>query len=353
MEVTMSKLEMTIADLRRRDRAYAYFGILGMAVGSLTLWELVLGREAFLDILGRYFVFFGPVLLGMIILAIYAVSYAVTQRIQDPALLFLATATVPYVIFGLNNIFFIYDPWVAPNDVVEVASLAYSAVSVGLAANWFFLHRHGFKPVSGIQNKESSMGCLSCGYDNLSEARFCGNCGAALAVTDDAPLVATMPRALTAGPELLAEPKGFWIRFVAWIIDGFFLMLLWWVLITFTFLPHYIDLPHYMDYPPIRIYFWLFTGVYFWLFTGLKGQTPGKMVVGIKVVDRHGNVPGLGRAAIREILGKTVSAIVLLLGFLWVIWDEKKQGWHDKIAGTSVIGSREKEARPWWNARIA
>jgi uncharacterized RDD family membrane protein YckC len=79
--------------------------------------------------------------------------------------------------------------------------------------------------------------------------------------------------------------------------------------------------------------YWL----YHWLFIGLAGRTLGKMVVGIKVTNAQGDRPGLGVAALREILGKTLSALVFCLGFLWIAWDEKKQGWHDRIAGTYVV----------------
>ena len=77
--------------------------------------------------------------------------------------------------------------------------------------------------------------------------------------------------------------------------------------------------------------------LYYWLFTGLKGQTLGKMAVGIRVVNAEGSVPGLGMAALREIPGKIVSSIVICLGFFWIIWDVRKQGWHDKIAKTYVV----------------
>ena len=73
---------------------------------------------------------------------------------------------------------------------------------------------------------------------------------------------------------------------------------------------------------------------------GIKGQTLGKMALGIKVIKRNGQALGLGQAALREVVGKFVSFIALCLGFLWVAWDPKKQGWHDKIAGTEVIKVR-------------
>ena len=39
----------------------------------------------------------------------------------------------------------------------------------------------------------------------------------------------------------------------------------------------------------------------------------------------------------REVVGKFISGLVLNLGYLWVIWDGQKQGWHDKIADTYVV----------------
>ena len=61
------------------------------------------------------------------------------------------------------------------------------------------------------------------------------------------------------------------------------------------------------------------------------------MAVGIKVVDRQSNIPGLGPAALREVLGKIVSGIAFCIGFLWIAFDSNKQGWHDKIASTYVV----------------
>lgn len=67
------------------------------------------------------------------------------------------------------------------------------------------------------------------------------------------------------------------------------------------------------------------------------GATIGKMLVHIKVVSVDGQQLTLGKALIRETIGKWISSIVLLLGYITVAFDTKKQGWHDKIAGTYVI----------------
>lgn len=76
---------------------------------------------------------------------------------------------------------------------------------------------------------------------------------------------------------------------------------------------------------------------YFILPTGIFGRTIGKWVAGISVVDEEGNKPGVALAIPREAVGRFVSAITFGIGLIWVIFDDKRQGWHDKIAGTYVI----------------
>ncbi len=76
---------------------------------------------------------------------------------------------------------------------------------------------------------------------------------------------------------------------------------------------------------------------YFVLPTGLKGQTPGKWVAGIIVVDEDGRVPGVAMAIPREMVGRVISVAAIGLGLVWIVVDGKRQGWHDKIAGTYVV----------------
>jgi len=67
------------------------------------------------------------------------------------------------------------------------------------------------------------------------------------------------------------------------------------------------------------------------------GATPGKFLMSCHVVDvRTGRRPRPGRALLRYV-GYFLSALPLGLGFLWVIWDRRHQGWHDKLAGTLVV----------------
>ncbi len=68
------------------------------------------------------------------------------------------------------------------------------------------------------------------------------------------------------------------------------------------------------------------------------GQTWGRRIAGIKVVDATtGGPPGWGKAIGRSLFEGTISGWVCYLGFLWMLWDSKRQTWHDKVANTLVI----------------
>jgi uncharacterized RDD family membrane protein YckC len=73
--------------------------------------------------------------------------------------------------------------------------------------------------------------------------------------------------------------------------------------------------------------------VFFWV---VVGATPGKQLLGIQVRRTNGNHVGWLRGIIRFI-GYFISAIVFFLGFLWVLIDKRRQGWHDKLADTCVV----------------
>ena len=78
--------------------------------------------------------------------------------------------------------------------------------------------------------------------------------------------------------------------------------------------------------------------VYFAFFEGgPTGQTIGKRMLGIRVVDFHTGGPiGYPRGVLRY-LGRAASSFVVYLGYLWMLWDREAQTWHDKIAGTVVV----------------
>jgi len=85
--------------------------------------------------------------------------------------------------------------------------------------------------------------------------------------------------------------------------------------------------------------------LYFTYFHGIAGQTPGKMILGLLVVQTTGEKMTPGIAFLRWV-GYIISSLFLYLGFIWIAFDGKKQGWHDKIAGTVVIQVRRDKKMP-------
>jgi len=85
-------------------------------------------------------------------------------------------------------------------------------------------------------------------------------------------------------------------------------------------------------------------GLYNAGFVALRGQTPGKMVVSTRVVDATTyRLPALGSAVLRAAVPIAASFVpvidgpVLILIYLWLLWDPRRQGLHDKVANTVVI----------------
>ena len=76
---------------------------------------------------------------------------------------------------------------------------------------------------------------------------------------------------------------------------------------------------------------------YQWYFlTRHKGQTPGKMMMKIRVVKTDGS-PLDDVTPVLRYVGYYINSAVIMLGWLWATWDDQRQGWHDKIANTVVV----------------
>jgi uncharacterized RDD family membrane protein YckC len=71
------------------------------------------------------------------------------------------------------------------------------------------------------------------------------------------------------------------------------------------------------------------------------GATPGKIALGIRIVDAASGGPPGTLHLVARFFAYFVSALPLYLGFLWAAIDRRKQGWHDKIARTIVINSED------------
>jgi uncharacterized RDD family membrane protein YckC len=129
------------------------------------------------------------------------------------------------------------------------------------------------------------------------------------------------------------EHIGFWPRVLASIIDSILLML---VLMPFGGMLMGGGTGSVL----INVILPAVAVIVFWIY---KSATPGKMIIRAEIVDaKTFGKPTTGQF-IGRYLGYYVSTIPLLLGLIWVAFDERKQGWHDKLAGTVVISTKGRE----------
>jgi uncharacterized RDD family membrane protein YckC len=76
--------------------------------------------------------------------------------------------------------------------------------------------------------------------------------------------------------------------------------------------------------------------LYFVFFWSLTGQTLGQRVMGLRVVRLNSRRLGIGLSLVRWI-GYQICIFTLGIGFLWVLVDNRRMGWHDKLARTCVV----------------
>jgi uncharacterized RDD family membrane protein YckC len=82
---------------------------------------------------------------------------------------------------------------------------------------------------------------------------------------------------------------------------------------------------------------WVIAAVYYIGFWTWRGQSPGEMALRIKTYRTDATSVGFGTAILRYVVGYTACALTLGIGFLMIAFDGRKQGLHDKIAGTHVV----------------
>ena len=80
-----------------------------------------------------------------------------------------------------------------------------------------------------------------------------------------------------------------------------------------------------------------FVALYLLPFWFRYSSSPGKMLFRLQIVDEKSGLPMTERQAIIRFLGYFVSTIPLSLGFVWILFNKKRRGFHDMIAGTVVI----------------
>jgi uncharacterized RDD family membrane protein YckC len=142
--------------------------------------------------------------------------------------------------------------------------------------------------------------------------------------------------------EHVVEYAGFWIRVAASIIDSILVVLLTApVLIWYYGFEGYFNQASLIRGPAEFLVSYVFPAIAVILFWVARSATPGKMLLSLKILDAETHGPMRTGQAIGRYFGYYLSTMVLMLGFLWVAFDARKQGWHDKLAGTVVIQARK------------
>ncbi|MEI8286742.1 MAG: RDD family protein [Actinomycetes bacterium] len=135
---------------------------------------------------------------------------------------------------------------------------------------------------------------------------------------------------------LQSEKKaGFWMRFIAHICDGLNSLL---VILPFQILNSILMDNNQKTLASLTSVVGGAATIFVlakWI--GERGGSPLRVKTGVLVLDENdGSYIGIKRALIR-ILMSYVSQIVLLLGYLWMLWDANNQTWHDKVAKSVVV----------------
>ena len=133
------------------------------------------------------------------------------------------------------------------------------------------------------------------------------------------------------------EYVGFWARFGAFVIDSLLVVAICLPLVSWYYGPDYWLSVAFIKGPADFLINWVLPAIAIVIFWMYRQATPGKMVISARIVDaKTGGKPTTGQLVVRY-LGYYVSTIPLLLGLIWVAFDPRKQGWHDKLAGTVVV----------------
>lgn len=197
------------------------------------------------------------------------------------------------------------------------------------------------------------MYCGRCGAANPegADVRYCRSCGAELAdgtLSGQAGGFGAVPPIFAPGgvapggapggaiQAAVFPYGGFWIRLVAYAIDLLVLIAAGVLLFGVAALPYGDGRGEDGAMGLAALVYYLLALAYVVVLPPTLGATLGKLALGYHIVAADGRHIGYGRS-IARVLGTMVSGLFLGLGYIWIGVDARKQGWHDKIAGTYVV----------------
>jgi len=198
--------------------------------------------------------------------------------------------------------------------------------------------------------------CNRCGTQNSALARFCANCGSPFEAPAQTPVASPAEIVLPPqGPVAPVPPQsyvapvrygGFWIRFVAVLIDGFIVGIVVWPIsgmmaLAIGMAGGAVSMQTIGVHLVRGIVGLTFSFCANWLYeagmeSSSKQATLGKMALALKVTDLQGRRISFARATGRH-FAKILSGMILLIGYIMAGFTERKQALHDMIAGTLVI----------------
>lgn len=133
------------------------------------------------------------------------------------------------------------------------------------------------------------------------------------------------------------EYAGFWIRVWASLIDTVLILIIVSPILTWIYGSGYWQGTKIVHGPADVLFSWVLPALAILLFWHAKQATPGKLAIAAQIVDATTGGKPTTRQFVIRYLGYFVSSIPFLLGLFWVAFDPRKQGWHDKLAGTVVV----------------
>lgn len=137
---------------------------------------------------------------------------------------------------------------------------------------------------------------------------------------------------------------GFWIRVLAALIDTVLLLLVLAPLLTLIYGGDYWLSDSLVKGPVDLLLNYILPAVVIVLFWVYRSATPGKMILRLKIVDATSGHKPTTKQLIGRYLGYYLAVPTLLLSLIWVGWDKRKQGLHDKLAGTLVVREQAGQA---------
>jgi uncharacterized RDD family membrane protein YckC len=139
------------------------------------------------------------------------------------------------------------------------------------------------------------------------------------------------------------EYVGFWLRLGAGLVDSFMLMMVLVPLTIGVFGWSRLATAIHVSGTEDLVATWILPGILILTIWTARHRSRGMAVISAVVLDERTSSPPSFGQHVGRYLGYFLAVIPFGLGLVWVAFDSKKQGWHDKLAGTIVVRPRKRK----------